>query len=179
MKVFKKKCKRLFRPWHGISIQAAHSIHTATHCTYTARRLDDILKLYLKALGKESDNDKDVKEQSVDRLKPLNIIVISNNKAIDDLRKSIDNAAAELDSLTAPQCQVGIQFIQFGQDKSAAHVLRSLKEELHQESSTPRADNMVDVLLWSGTNGSELSGEVIMEAVLRSVRRRSLNTYQQ
>lgn len=136
-----------------------------TRLSYTASRLDKIFEPYLGALM----------EQRSRRLKPLYIIVITDDGgAGDDFRTFLDSAAGKLDSLHAPQYQVGIQIVQFGANRVAGQVLRDLKQDLLENSDSFRAGSMVDISPSSLTKFTGRSGKVIMQAVLSSVHNRRL-----
>ena len=127
--------------------------------TPTGTRLNSILKPYLKDLEKRGD-----------KVKPLNIIVITDGQASDDPESVIISAAKKLDALEAPPWQVGIQFFQVGKEEGAAEALRDLDDGLVERGGGIR--DMVDTVPWSGTNGSGLNGEGIMKVVLGAVNRR-------
>lgn len=64
--------------------------------------------------------------------KKLNVIVITDGKADDkqEVEEYIIDIARELDTLKAPGRQVGIQFVQIGEDKNAGVFLRHLDNDL-------------------------------------------------
>jgi len=64
----------------------------------------------------------------------LNLIVITDSKADDteEVEQIIVDVANKLEVLGAPPHQLGIQFLQVGQDKDAAKWLKSLGDDLHQ-----------------------------------------------
>lgn len=66
--------------------------------TPTGQRLNAILKPYLKRYEKDPENTK-----------PINVIVITDGEASDDVESPIIAAARKLDRLEAPAWQVGIQ----------------------------------------------------------------------
>lgn len=127
--------------------------------TPTGARLNAILKPYLKDLDKQGD-----------KVKPLNIIVITDGQPTDDLISVIIKVAKKLDSLDADPWQVGIQFFQVGQDNTAAESLRHLDDGLVDQGGGIR--DMVDTVPWSGISGSGLNGEGILKVVLGAVNRR-------
>ena len=66
----------------------------------------------------------------------LNLIIITDGQADDrqEVEDYIVETAVELDRLRAPAAQVGIQFVQVGQDESARRYLKHLDDELkHRE----------------------------------------------
>lgn len=64
--------------------------------------------------------------------KPLNLIVVTDGHADDDDNVTwyLTDIAQELDKLRAPPRQIGIQFVQVGDDESATEWLRKLDDEL-------------------------------------------------
>ena len=64
--------------------------------------------------------------------KPYNLIVITDGAADDkpEVEEYIVNTATELDRLKAPKRQVGIQFVQVGEDGEAKEFLRRLDDDL-------------------------------------------------
>ncbi|TIB38804.1 hypothetical protein E3P86_01436 [Wallemia ichthyophaga] len=91
--------------------------------TPTGTRLEDILLKYL--------NDYENSNGTV-RVRPLNVVVVTDGTAEDDVESVILTAARRLDRLNAPLSQVGIQFIQIGDDPSATVWLHELDDEIHK-----------------------------------------------
>lgn len=128
--------------------------------TPTGSRLNDILKPYLK----------DVKERG-DKVRPLNIIVITDGQPTDDPKRVIIDTAKKLDDLEASPWQVGIQFFQVGKDDYAAKALRHLDDDLAGQDGGIR--DIVDTVPWSlNTDGSRLNSQGILKVVLGAVNRR-------
>jgi hypothetical protein len=75
------------------------------------------------------------RQEQADMVKPLNIIVLTDGKSDDPkaTKKTIINMGMRLDKIGAPLEQVGIQFLQVGDDQEAAKWLRSLDDELEAE----------------------------------------------
>ena len=68
--------------------------------------------------------------------KKLNLIVITDGQADDkqEVEDYIIETARELDRLGAPAAQIGIQFVQIGEDEDARRFLKRLDDDLkHQE----------------------------------------------
>ena len=68
--------------------------------------------------------------------KKLNLIVITDGEANDkqEVEDYIVETARELDKLRAPAAQIGIQFVQIGEDESARNFLKRLDDDLkHQD----------------------------------------------
>lgn len=127
--------------------------------TPTGERLNSILIPYL-------DN---VKKRGAQKVKKLNIIVITDGQPTDgeDLKANIVAAAKTLDSLKAPLTQLGIQFFQVGSDALATKALKKLDDEL---SEIENIRDMVDTVL-DTTNG-DLTAAIILKALLGAIDRR-------
>lgn len=143
--------------------------------TPTGQRLQSILRQYLRQLETATRaNGGDVPDADV--IKPVNIIVITDGIASDDVESVVEQAARKLDKLDAPPYQVGIQFFQVGNEPGARQALQSLDDELAARSADGVRD-MVDTVTWSENDlraGSvpELTSEAILKTVLGAVVRR-------
>ncbi|RFU72948.1 hypothetical protein TARUN_9310 [Trichoderma arundinaceum] len=130
--------------------------------TPTGIKLQSILKPYLANLSSA---------KNVDRVKPVNIIVITDGRATDDPESVIVQSATKLDKLEAPPHQVGIQFFQVGSDKDATEALRELDDDLASQG----VRDIVDTVTWDGTASNSnrvLSADGILKVVLGAVIRR-------
>lgn len=67
--------------------------------------------------------------------KKLNLIVITDGQADDkqEVEDYIVETARELDRLRAPAAQIGIQFVQIGEDESARKFLKRLDDDLKNQ----------------------------------------------
>lgn len=134
--------------------------------TPTGTRLHAILKPYL------ADVEKVIRKQAKGQhahIKPLNIIVITDGVATDDVESVIVSAARKLDKLGAEPWQVGIQFFQVGQEPAAAEDLKELDDAL---SSLHDVRDIVDTVPWSGANGAVLTAEGILKATMGAIIRK-------
>lgn len=127
--------------------------------TPTGSRLNALLRPYIR----------DLVARGPDVVKPLNIIVITDGVASDDVESVILNASKKLEQTDAPAWQVGIQFFQVGNEAGAADALKELDDGL-VEMGCQR--DIVDTVPWKGNDGSELSADGIMKVVLGSVNRK-------
>lgn len=127
--------------------------------TPTGSRLNAILKPYLAALERKG----------ADKVKPLNIIVITDGVASDDVESVIISAAKKLDRWDAPAWQVGVQFFQVGEERGAAEALRELDDGLAEMGA---GRDIVDTVPWKGESGRGLSADVVLKTVLGAVNRR-------
>ena len=131
--------------------------------TPTGSRLHSILKPYLR----------DLEIKGEEGVKPLNIIVITDGQASDDVESVILSAARKLDKLDAPAWQVGIQFFQVGEDREAKRMLEELDDRLANKGGKGKeVRDMVDTVPWVGKSGSGLNGRGILKCVLGAVVRR-------
>lgn len=92
-----------------------------TSGTPTGYRLEKLLHAYVNKI-----EDVGVDNLSTSGIKALNIIVITDGEATDDIESVIVDTARRLDKGKFSPTQVGIQFIQIGDDKRAAKALRKL-----------------------------------------------------
>lgn len=131
--------------------------------TPTGTRLNQILKEYVEEFDKKQKHGR---ESSV---KPLNIIVITDGVATDDVESAIVSAAKKLDKLNAEPWQVGVQFFQVGQEPAAAADLRELDDAL---ADTHGVRDMVDTVPWSSIDGAVLTAEGIMKVTMGAINRK-------
>ncbi|KAF1954690.1 hypothetical protein CC80DRAFT_549874 [Byssothecium circinans] len=134
------------RPWGG---------------TLTGSKLNQILKPYLRRY-----------EAQPETTKPVNIIVITDGKPIDDVESPIIAAAKKLDKLDAPPWQVGIQFFQVGKEEEARIHLKTLDNELKKISGDEDLRDIVDTVEYQGDNGEPLTAAGILKVTLGSVVKR-------
>lgn len=105
-----------------------------------------------------------------DTIRPLNIIVITDGVASDDVESVVARAAKTLDSLDAQPWQVGVQFFQVGNDPEAAVDLQELDDALADKRGVR---DMVDTVPWDGRKSDGgLSADGILKVVLGAVHRK-------
>ncbi|KAI9809139.1 MAG: hypothetical protein M1825_002429 [Sarcosagium campestre] len=100
--------------------------------------------------------------------KPLNVIVITDGAANDDVGSVLVSVAAKLDKLDAPPWQVGVQFFQVGNEPGAAEALKELDDDLAEQGGGIR--DMVDTVPWR--EDMTLDADRILKVVLGAVNRR-------
>ena len=79
--------------------------------------------------------------------KKLNLIVITDGSADDEqeVESYIIGVARELDLLGATRAQIGIQFVQIGDDPDAARFLKHLDDELQHRTQPPIRDVNISI----------------------------------
>lgn len=150
-------------------VEAIFNSVTPRGGTPTGSRLHAILRPYLRELEAKGEEN----------VKPLNIIVITDGQATDDVESVILSAARKLDKWDAPAWQVGIQFFQVGEDAEARKMLEYLDDSLgHNSGKAGKKEivrDMVDTMSWVGKTGTGLNGEGVLKCVLGAVVRRHDN----
>ena len=127
---------------------------TPSGATSTGRKLGEILEPYLKLYRQDRT------------VKPLNIIIITDGEPSDPykLKKCIVECARQLDWMQAPDRQVGVQFLQVGNDDTATESLEELDNALAEEF---RIRDMVDTVSWREINdGNGPTADAILKVVL-------------
>ncbi|KAJ4291984.1 hypothetical protein N0V90_009882 [Kalmusia sp. IMI 367209] len=117
--------------------------------TMTGSRLWAILSPYLAKYEKHASTTK-----------PVNIIVVTDGQAQDDVSGVIQAVAEKLDKWDAPPWQVGVQFFQIGNDPGARTMLKQLDDELAEMGNVR---DIVDTVPFTSENGGQLSGAGIMK----------------
>lgn len=92
-------------------------------------------------------------------IKPIDVIVMTDGVPTDDVETPIIYAAERLDLLDAPSSQVGVQFVQVGQDKEAREALKRLDDGLRTIGKNGRLRDIVDTVMYRDADGRSLSGE--------------------
>lgn len=122
--------------------------------TPTGARLEQILSQYITRI--EAANTKSGGGDPVQSdIKPLNLIVITDGEPTDDPESVIIAAAKRLDAGRFSLTQVGIQFIQVGNDKKASKALHELDNHLSESG-----DVRVSSLDWPCSFKSNILGIV-------------------
>lgn len=132
-----------------------------TGATPTGQRLNKILKPYLQRY-----------ERDPDTTKPVNIIVITDGEASDDVESPIIYAAKKLDSLDAPPWQIGIQFFQVGKEPRAREYLKLLDDGLADLACHAGLRDIVDTVPFTDEFDFHLDAAGILKIVLGAVNRR-------
>jgi hypothetical protein len=98
--------------------------------TYFEEVLAPILGSYVQRY--KNYFDKLTRQEEAVEVKPLNVIVITDGADDDEevTEELLVGIAKKLDEMTAPRSQVGIQFLQVGDDPKAAEFLKRLDDDL-------------------------------------------------
>lgn len=151
------------QPYHSnitsaSTVQEIFSTVRPSGGTPTGQRLNEILKRYLHELEQKGEAN----------TKPLNIIVITDGVPSDDVESVLISAAKKLDKLDVVAWQVGVQFMQVGDERGAAEHLSGLDDELSRMGGGCR--DIVDTVPMA--LGAALTAEGILKTVLGAVNRR-------
>lgn len=133
--------------------------------TPTGARLDYLLRAYISTVEKASA-EFDSTDAAVTGIKPVNIIVITDGAPTDEPEDVIVNAARRLDRGDFPLNQLGVQFVQIGNDAEAKAALEELDDDL---SGRYGVRDIVDTTPYPPGG---LSGEVLIKILLGGINRR-------
>ncbi|WVQ79243.1 hypothetical protein IAT38_001339 [Cryptococcus sp. DSM 104549] len=137
--------------------------------TPTGTRLEAILRDYMARLERSQATSPRLSGPAVeheDPVKPMNLIVITDGSPTDDPESVIIAIARRLDKGDFPLSQVGIQFLQIGDDPEAREALQELDDGLSGEHGVR---DMVDTVPYSG---EEMSSALIIKTLLGGINRR-------
>lgn len=141
------------------TIQEAFDSIEPSGSTPTAYQVDEILRPYIERL-------EDAKIAKGPRVKPVLLLILTDGRADDAemVKEEIIEFAQRLDDIRAPPYQLGISFIQVGNDPDASAFLKELDDDL-KESAGVR--DMCDTTLYR----QRLTPDFILKACLGSVSR--------
>ena len=104
--------------------------------------------------------------------KPINVIVITDGAADDDVGAVVEGAAKRLDKIHAVPWQVGIQFFQVGRDADATAFLEELDDDLTTKPENVGMRDIVDTQPYRAQGGSVINRDGILKTVLGAVNKR-------
>ena len=133
--------------------------------TPTGQCLDEILRDYLDRYISSKIPGPDGQQQP--KIKPLNIVVITDGEPTDDVESVIVSVARKLERLNAPLHQVGIQFLQIGDGVEAREALEELDDAL---AGIFDIRDMVDTTQFV-KEGEQITGKLLLKALLGGVNR--------
>ncbi|EPQ59051.1 hypothetical protein GLOTRDRAFT_136033 [Gloeophyllum trabeum ATCC 11539] len=137
--------------------------------TPIGERLEELLLDYLDKLERAKDNYDAGDRTAMDGIKPTNYIIITDGAPTDDPEEVIVNAARRLDARHFPLSQVGIQFVQIGNFRSATAFLNELDDSL---SKTHGIRDMVDTTPYAGQLTVEKLTKILLGGINRRVDRK-------
>lgn len=130
-------------------------------------KLEQLLLEYMAALEASK-----VQGSGAEPPKPVNYIVLTDGAPSDDPESVIVATARRLDSQHFPLGQIGIQFVQIGNDPEATTALRELDDEL---AKTHGVRDMVDTTPYTGgALTADILAKILLGGVNRRVDKRSL-----
>jgi Mg-chelatase subunit ChlD len=134
--------------------------------TPIANKLDILVGDYVEKLESAARRKKKGDHLALKQIKPVNFIVITDGAPTDEPADSIVSLARRLDRGNFPLAQVGIQFVQIGNDKEATEFLKQLDDDL---SSTYGVRDIVDTTPFLGMN---ITAEMLLKILLGGINRR-------
>ncbi|KAG8724667.1 hypothetical protein FRC09_015811 [Ceratobasidium sp. 395] len=133
--------------------------------TPTGARLDSLLRPYISSI-EQAYQDTGSTDPSVTGIKPINFIVITDGAPTDEPEDVIVAAARRLDQGNFPLSQLGVQFVQIGNDPEAKTALEELDDDL---SGKYGIRDIVDTTPY--TQGG-LNGETLIKILLGGINKR-------
>ncbi|OCF43858.1 hypothetical protein I317_02301 [Kwoniella heveanensis CBS 569] len=157
----------------GKELKAAHEVEDLFRglepkgATPTGIRLEAILRDYMSRLERSSalspGGSAAGEEQGI---KAMNLIVVTDGAPTDDPESVLIACAKRLDKGEYPLSQVGVQFLQIGDDVEAREALQELDDGL---SSAHGVRDIVDTVLYTG---EDMSAGLIIKTLLGGINRR-------
>ncbi|KAJ7619368.1 hypothetical protein FB45DRAFT_799734 [Roridomyces roridus] len=138
--------------------------------TPTGERLDQILKpLLLQLETCTIDPDGTPRDTLTnEEIKRVNLIVITDGEATDSPKHTILDAARRLSALrNLCMIQLGIQFVQIGNDEKATQALKELDDDLHRDG---QIRDIVDTTPYSRLN--PITADGLIKSLLGGINRR-------
>ncbi|KAG9317865.1 hypothetical protein JVU11DRAFT_2093 [Chiua virens] len=156
----------------GVNMRDAAAVrqlfmHVRPHgLTPIAYKLDLLVGDYIEKLEKASRKKKKGDPTILNRIKPVNFIVITDGVPTDEPLDSIVALARRLDRGNYPLAQVGIQFVQIGDDRDATAFLKQLDDDL---SGSFGVRDIVDTTPYLGIH---LTSVMLLKILLGGINRR-------
>ncbi|KAJ7855036.1 hypothetical protein B0H14DRAFT_750395 [Mycena olivaceomarginata] len=149
---------------------------TPSGWTPTGMKLDELLRPYLIKLEAADikPNGKPVDRETGLDIKPVNFVVITDGQAGDDPKAVIIAAAERLQRLQDQNLnltQLGIQFVQVGNDPWATKALKDLDDGLHRDDKGKKIPDIVDTTPYASLNPVTADGliKVLLGGILRKI----------
>ncbi|WWC65770.1 uncharacterized protein I303_108392 [Kwoniella dejecticola CBS 10117] len=162
----------------GKELKAAHEVEDLFRglepkgATPTGMRLESILREYMARLERShtspspSPSSPSINGQSEGTVKPMNLIVVTDGAPTDDPESVLIACAKRLDRGEYPLSQVGVQFLQIGDDSEAREALQELDDGL---AAAHGVRDIVDTVLY---DGEDMSAGLIIKTLLGGINRR-------
>ena len=107
--------------------------------------------------------------------KDMNIIVITDGEPTDGPEDVLEAVAKRLDQLDARPWQLGVQFLQVGNDAAATKHLQELDDKLSKKPGNEGMRDIVDTQPFRSNCGSVINADGILKTVLGAVLKRQDN----
>ncbi|OCF73277.1 hypothetical protein I204_06508 [Kwoniella mangroviensis CBS 8886] len=158
----------------GKELRAAHEVEDLFRglepkgATPTGMRLESILREYMARLERSRPTSPTLNGggSSDASVKPMNLIIVTDGAPTDDPESVIISIAKRLDRGEYPLSQVGVQFLQIGNDSEAREALQELDDGL---SAAHGVRDIVDTVLYDGEG---MSAGLIIKTLLGGINRR-------
>ncbi|KIJ69750.1 hypothetical protein HYDPIDRAFT_78441 [Hydnomerulius pinastri MD-312] len=134
--------------------------------TPIGQKLDELVGDYITKLEAAKRRKDKGDTFALKQIKPINFIVITDGVPTDEPADVITVLARRLDKHHFPLSQVGIQFVQIGNDKAATAFLQELDDDL---GSSHNVRDMVDTTPYLGI---ALTHEMLIKILLGGINRR-------
>jgi len=128
--------------------------------TLIGNKLEELLQEYFSIIEPLQNKPAELK-----KIKPVNYLIITDGYPTDDPEAVIVQVAKRLDDKYLPITQVGIQFVQIGNDTSATEYLRQLDDGL---SNKHKIRDIVDTTPYTGP----VDGNSLLKILLGGINRR-------
>ncbi|KAJ6501071.1 hypothetical protein C8R47DRAFT_1255475, partial [Mycena vitilis] len=136
--------------------------------TYTGARLDALLRPYLAALEASDVHQIGRTQAPGSDIKPRNILVITDGEPADDPACPIIECVRRLQAMpNLSMTQLGIQFVQIGDDEEATQALKQLDDTLHK---TNDIRDIVDTTPYSGQDPDDT--DWLIKVLIGGINRR-------
>lgn len=132
--------------------------------TPIATKLEELLQDYMYQIETANKGD----PRRLRQIKPINYIILTDGAPTDDPESVIVQTAKRLDAGNFPISQIGIQFVQIGNSKSATTYLNDLDNELADKY---KIRDIVDTTPFSDIGG-ELNPDILIKILLGGINRR-------
>ncbi|KAK2465975.1 hypothetical protein APHAL10511_001616 [Amanita phalloides] len=128
--------------------------------TMIGNKLEELLMEYFSIIDPLFSKPAELK-----KIKPINFLIITDGEPSDDPEAVIVQAAKRLDEKYLPISQIGIQFVQIGDEISATEYLQQLDDGL---SNKHKIRDIVDTTPYNGP----LDGRTLLKILLGGINRR-------